>query len=95
MRRQEQAGVQGTVITREYPFTATDPNEYEYPFPDKANRRLYYQYAARVKKIPKLIICGRLGEYRYFDMDQAIGRAMTIAGKLIANRKELEPAAQI
>ena len=38
---------------------------------------------------PKLIlysdtlICGRLGEYRYYDMDQAIGRAMSLTGKLL------------
>ena len=33
---------------------------------------------------PHLLVCGRLGEYRYFDMDQAIARAMQIAKKLLA-----------
>jgi UDP-galactopyranose mutase len=86
MLDQERASVRGTVITQEFPFTPTNPNEYEYPFPDEANHRLFQQYAARVKAFPKLIVCGRLGEYRYFDMDQAIGRAMTIADKLLGTR---------
>jgi UDP-galactopyranose mutase len=86
MLPEEQLHVKGTVITQEYPFTAANPNEYEYPFPDEANRRLYQQYEARAKTVPNLIVCGRLGEYRYFDMDQAIGRAMTMADKLLGKR---------
>ena len=31
------------------------------------------------------MIAGRLGEYRYYDMDQAIGRAMMLAGELLGN----------
>ncbi|SPE63342.1 hypothetical protein SBV1_960068 [Verrucomicrobia bacterium] len=46
-------------------------------------------YRGRAAAIPGLIVCGRLGAYRYFDMDQAIGHAMTFATKL------LEPATQL
>jgi UDP-galactopyranose mutase len=74
----------GTVITTETPYTAQDPNDYEYPFPDAENRKIYQTYAQRANQIPKLIICGRLGEYRYYDMDQAIGRAMMIARRLLS-----------
>jgi UDP-galactopyranose mutase len=74
----------GTMITTETPYTAQDPNDYEYPFPDADNRRLYQIYAQIAKQVPKLVLCGRLGEYRYHDMDQAIGRAMMITRRLLS-----------
>lgn len=76
-------GFAGTVITTETPYSPDEPSEYEYPFPDAANRRLYERYRERAEAIPNLLVCGRLGEYRYYDMDQAIGRAMTLARRLI------------
>jgi UDP-galactopyranose mutase len=76
----------GTVLTRETPYTPTNPDCYEYPFPDAANAKLYAQYRRRAQAIPNLLICGRLGEYRYFDMDQAIGRAMMLAERLLADK---------
>jgi len=33
-----------------------------------------------------LLICGRLGEYRYYDMDQAIGRALALAKAILEER---------
>ena len=73
----------GSVLTREVTITATDPNDFEYPFPDNDNTSLYEIYRKRAETIPKLTICGRLGEYRYYDMDQAIGRAMLLADRLL------------
>lgn len=72
-------GIRGSVVTTETPYTPVDPDAYEYPFPDMANQELFRSYARLAAAIPALMICGRLGEYRYFDMDQAIGRAMTLA----------------
>lgn len=72
----------GTLLTREFPYSPSEPSEYEYPFPNAANQALYQQYQARAKAIPNLLICGRLGEYRYYDMDQAIGRVMVLAGRV-------------
>ncbi len=74
--------IRGTVVTTETPFSPQDPNEYEYPFPDAANAALYADYRKRADSIKKLLICGRLGEYRYFDMDQAIGRAMLLTSRI-------------
>ena len=73
----------GTVLTRETPVTPTDPNDYEYPFPDAGNADLYTSYAKRARLIPGLLICGRLGEYRYYDMDQAIARAQVLAQRIL------------
>ena len=75
----------GTVITTEVPFSPTDPNDFEYPFPDSRNADLYARYRERVKAIPGLFICGRLGEYRYYDMDQAIGRANVVARRILGS----------
>lgn len=75
--------LRGTVLTTETPFTPESANEYEYPLPDACNARLYVDYRRRADATEGLLVCGRLGEYRYYDMDQAIGRAMTLAGKLI------------
>jgi UDP-galactopyranose mutase len=73
---QDSMSIQGTVLTREYPFTPDDPNEYEYPFPDSSNRELYARYRERASHLSDTLICGRLGEYRYLDMDQAMARAL-------------------
>src|SRR5262249_16361298 len=68
MHPTEQERVQGTLLTTETPFSPNDPQHYEYPFPDERNTRLYEQYRLRVVGTADLLICGRLGEYRYYDM---------------------------
>ena len=83
----ERPSVRGTVLTREITVTPTDPNAYEYPFPDDANAALYQQYRARAAATDNLLLCGRLGEYRYYDMDQAIGRAMMLADGILSEKK--------
>jgi len=75
--------ISGTLLTREITVTPDDPNAYEYPFPDEKNVSLYKSYAEAARLIPNLLICGRLGEYCYYDMDQAIGRAQVLAQRLI------------
>jgi UDP-galactopyranose mutase len=80
--------IEGTVITREYPFTAEHPDHYEYPFPDEHNANLYQAYRARASQLNDVVICGRLGEYRYFDMDQAIGHAMKLGCRILTAPRE-------
>jgi len=75
--------INGTLITREHPFTPMQTDQFEYPFPDEANRRLCARYTERAEAIDGLLVCGRLGEYRYYDMDQAIGRAMALTEKVL------------
>jgi UDP-galactopyranose mutase len=72
----------GTLTTNETPYDPLDPNDFEYPFPDCTNRAVYNLYKAEVVKQDRLLICGRLGEYRYLDMDQAIGRALHLSKDL-------------
>lgn len=89
LEEEERATVTGTIVTRETPTTPTDPDRYEYPFPDEANRALYQRYRAEAEKVPGLLMCGRLGEYRYYDMDQAIARAMLLAKRLLEGDRGL------
>jgi UDP-galactopyranose mutase len=79
-------GLAGTVITTETPHSPEDPEQYEYPFPDAANQRLYERYRERAETLDGITVCGRLGEYRYYDMDQAIGRALTLARRVLAEK---------
>lgn len=83
MPESELHSTRGTVITREYPFTPDDPQQYEYPFPDETNRQLYALYRNAASALPDTIICGRLGEYRYYDMDQAMARALMLSRQLL------------
>jgi len=83
MPRDDAREVSGTVLTRETPYTPSNPNEFEYPFPDQANEHLFKRYAERARAIPGLLICGRLGEYRYYDMDQAIARAQVLVRRIL------------
>jgi UDP-galactopyranose mutase len=75
--------IKGTVITSEVPYTPENPDAYEYPFPDANNRSLYKCYQERTVLHPNILFCGRLGEYKYYDMDQAIARAMLHADRLL------------
>ena len=79
MPRARAESIRGTVVTTETTVTPDDPNHYEYPFPDSINSDLFRKYEDRARCLAQVLICGRLGEYRYYDMDQAIGRAMMLA----------------
>ncbi len=79
----EKESILGTVVTTEVTVSPSSPEQYEYPFPDRENAELYARYRRRADEYPDVLICGRLGEYRYYDMDQAIARAMVLAERLL------------
>lgn len=62
----------GTIITKEYPATYDGTNEPYYPINDEKNSALYKQYKDLADKTPNVVFLGRLGEYKYSDMDKAI-----------------------
>lgn len=64
-----------TVISREYPSEWTEGMEPYYPVNDAKNQALYQQYAALAEK-ENVVFGGRLGEYKYYDMDKVIEAAM-------------------
>ena len=68
-----------TVITREYPVTWQEGMEPYYPVTDEKNQALYQKYAKLAEKEEHVIFGGRLGEYKYYDMDKVIASAMACA----------------
>lgn len=68
-----------TVVSYEYPAEWTDGAEAYYPINDDRNNALYEQYRAKLADLQNVIMGGRLGEYKYYDMDKVIERALTLA----------------
>lgn len=66
-----------TVISREYSSEWKPGDEPYYPVNDEKNSTLYTQYKAMTEKEEKVIFGGRLGEYKYYDMDQVIDSALS------------------
>ncbi|MCR5566940.1 MAG: UDP-galactopyranose mutase [Clostridiales bacterium] len=65
-----------TVISREYSSEWKPGDEPYYPVNDERNGRLYTEYRKLADREQKAVFGGRLGEYRYYDMDQVIAAAM-------------------
>ena len=73
-----------TVISREYSSEWKPGDEPYYPVNDGKNSALYARYRALAEKEPKVIFGGRLGEYKYYDMDQVIAAALKKAKTILA-----------
>ena len=69
----------GTVITREYPAEWKQGDEPYYPINDDRNNELYAKYLELAKKEKNVLFGGRLGQYRYYDMDKVIEAALDMA----------------
>ncbi len=67
-----------TVITREYPADWEPGNEPYYPINNEKNNALYEQYAQLAAQEGKVVFAGRLGGYKYYDMDKAIDAALDL-----------------
>ena len=65
-----------TVITREYPDKWTREKEAYYPINNEKNNSLYEKYREYSKKDKNIIFGGRLGQYKYYDMDKVIEQAL-------------------
>ena len=67
-----------TVISREYSSEWRPGDEPYYPVNDAKNSALYAGYKALADATPNVIFGGRLGEYKYYDMDQTIAAALEL-----------------
>lgn len=65
-----------TIISREYPAEWHPGLEPYYPINDEKNNALYRQYCDLAAREPHVFFGGRLGQYRYFDMDKVIRAAL-------------------
>ena len=73
-----------TVISREYSTEWHQGDEPYYPVNDEKNGALYAKYKALADAETKVIFGGRLGEYKYYDMDKVIEAALDAAQKELA-----------
>ena len=72
-----------TSIVFEHPRATGDPY---YPIPQPQNAELYAKYKALAEALPHVHFAGRLGTYKYYNMDQVVAQALTLAEKLQARR---------
>ncbi len=74
-----------TVITREYPANWQMGDEPYYPVNDDRNNDLYAQYQSLAEKEKNVIFGGRLGQYKYYDMDKCIEAALQLCKEELGN----------
>jgi len=68
-----------TALTYEFPRGEGDPY---YPVPRPENAELYKKYQVLAEETPDVTFVGRLGTYRYYNMDQVVGQALAIFNRL-------------
>jgi UDP-galactopyranose mutase len=64
-----------TTVTFEYPEAEGDPY---YPVPCETSAAMYRRYAALAARAPGTLFVGRLANYRYYNMDQVVGQALSV-----------------
>lgn len=74
----------GTVITREYPAKWQPGDEPYYPVNDEKNTALYEKYRALAAEEKNVLFGGRLGGYRYYDMDKVLRAALDMVAEELA-----------
>ena len=72
-----------TYVTREYPAEWKRGDDAYYPVNDEKNQALYQKYLERASS-EHVIFGGRLGEYKYYDMDKTVESALALARSLTA-----------
>jgi UDP-galactopyranose mutase len=73
-----------TSVVYEFPRAEGDPY---YPVPRPENALLYKQYQLLAETTPNVHFVGRLATYKYYNMDQVVAQALTLAGKLHNTRR--------
>ena len=72
-----------SIICREYPAEFKKGGEAYYPINNDESETLYQKYVEIMRdKYPQMVLGGRLGAYRYWDMDEAVKRALELSNEL-------------
>ncbi len=77
-----------SVITREYPAPFQKGEEPYYPVNDEKNNELYRKYEELAKKETGTVFGGRLGQYRYSDMDDTVRDALDLSSRLLIGSQQ-------
>ncbi len=75
-----------TTVVYEYPTGEGDPY---YPIPRKENQEIYNRYKKLADEMPDVYFTGRLGTYKYYNMDQVVAQSLALFRK-ITNESEHE-----
>ncbi|MCR5348585.1 MAG: UDP-galactopyranose mutase [Bacilli bacterium] len=77
--------VPGTTYEKEYslPTSSGGNDEPYYPLLTEKSQENYAKYKEMAEKVPYLYVCGRLGDFKYYNMDQALEAALAIANKIL------------
>ena len=67
-----------TIVSFEYPKKWHRGDERYYPVPNEKSKALYEAYVAKAKALSNVYFIGRLGEYKYYDMDKVIAQSLAI-----------------
>lgn len=78
---------EGTVITKEYPADWKRGDEPYYPINDERNNALFARYQKLAEQEKNVLFGGRLGQYRYYDMDKVILAALDMAAAELGRGK--------
>ena len=75
-----------TTLAIEYPvpYQADGSTEPYYPVLTAESQKLYQVYRQRASRFKNLYPCGRLGQYRYYDMDNAIDAALEVSDAIFS-----------
>jgi len=76
-----------TTIVFEYPVADGDPY---YPIPRQENQAIYNQYRALAEELPNVFFTGRLGTYKYYNMDQVVAQSLALHKKITEEKISLE-----
>ena len=72
-----------TVITKEYPDDWSIGKESYYPVNDEKNQLIYNKYFELIKNEHNVYFGGRMGSYKYLNMDETINLALKLSNQLI------------
>ena len=78
-----EGSIQKTIITKEYPAIWKKGDEPYYPVNNEKNNGLYNKYKELADNEDKVIFGGRLGMYKYFDMDKDIEAALDVVDRVL------------
>lgn len=73
---------EGSSIALEYPIPYEGGAEPFYPVLTEGSREQYARYLALAQSIPNLTCCGRLGDFQYYNMDEALRRALEVVNNM-------------
>jgi UDP-galactopyranose mutase len=78
--------IEKTTVAEEYPLAFTDPTTQipYYVISGDENQAMYDKYTAMFNELPNFKLLGRLAEYRYYNMDQIVARALELADELLS-----------